>query len=670
MKRRLRVQCLDLNSTGYSIYAQTNCLIFEQFMQFNGSHVKKLMYDCSKVDLLLKICSYCPNLEELSVQWMDFDCYVNHQTLLFLSLDCPYITNLKIYSIDHHFMVEIQNDISWLTRLDFSLNDVLQLWPNLKSIHLPYYSPAKITVSAIRLESITWDGKLFDTLYSHRCSTEEYLELLYPSDAPLKRIDSSIYTPMKPYVIKNLVISYPLMQEITLSIKLSSNEDFQQICNLLSSHCKNLRSLHLNLEFYDTDESFRYFREEVHANSSASTKPMIMSALAHLSLRVLDTNNIHQPLDLKLIGQLSPNIQSLLYYDFRTNNNPDVLIDPSPLFACKSALSKLQLLIHQQFDIMTKISVDCQNLTYLNLGCFGVSEVSDDGLIKSCHHLKTIKFVSYELAIFSFMASLFRYGHPALREVVIACKSSDSSSDVDACDKALFENLKIGGKICCSLRSLTLMDFSPPLIFWEAVHRCLPMIRQLRHINVQAYDFLHSRGFMQLERLHVECKSLASLDSLSSSCLLQLESIEIIVADQQIDLSLSWHALRQRRSSNKNRKLSSSTAAAPGFYPKLRQLCLRRCDEVDDAAIASIAQACPMLYSLSISSRSLTSIGLVAIAQNCQHLDRIRLGDCPRICYEGIASLRSALPMLRFEDLTNCSGLKRSIKPKKSKAKA
>ena len=247
-------------------------------------------------------------------------------------------------------------------------------------------------------------------------------------------------------------------------------------------------------------------------------------------------------------------------------------------------------------------------------------------LVKYCGNLTSIRLNPLTASFGISAADLIQVIHraPRLQQLDLRC-------DLFELDSILLEL----ARHTPSLMRLTMTGFG---ITDFGVQHMMAACTQLRHLSLQCGEGISDASLQHIAsctsltslRLHFLTRANRNLVSEQALRSLLVASAELEELWLQNCLLLSLHSFPE-----------------DGVFSRLTRLNLSECVQMDDVAIDRVAQLCPSLRQLDLSSlNSLSSLSLLHLSVWCLVLEELTLLNCACFEDEGLSQTLSALPLL------------------------
>jgi hypothetical protein len=247
-----------------------------------------------------------------------------------------------------------------------------------------------------------------------------------------------------------------------------------------------------------------------------------------------------------------------------------------------------------------------------------------------------------------------------LTSLQLKIESDDGSSDEES---SVYESGWGLVEICENCQGLVELtvggEISAPLIrtMLQVCSRQLEVLA-IDDTSLRASDFeIIASRCPHLRELHVDSNSVgdAELHVLGAGC----PKLGYVSTKLVTDAGLL--AVARNRSLTSLDVSCNRNVSEPGICsvaacsPLLKDINLRGCDHLTDAALTAIAENCPLLERLTLMWCSpLTDIALIAIGQHCHHLRDLDLSET-RVTHMGLAAIAAGCPLLESLSADQCS---------------
>jgi hypothetical protein len=176
--------------------------------------------------------------------------------------------------------------------------------------------------------------------------------------------------------------------------------------------------------------------------------------------------------------------------------------------------------------------------------------------------------------------------------------------------------------------------------------------------SLRAADFeIIASRCPQLRELHVDSNSVgdAELFVLGAGCPKLGYVPTKLVTDAGL-LAVARNGSLTSLDVSRNRNVSEpGICSVAACSPLLKDINLRGCDHLTDAALTAIAENCPLLERLTLMwCTPLTDITLIAIGQHCHHLRTLDVNETS-VTHVGLAAIAAGCPLLETLCADQCS---------------
>eukprot|EP01032_Pedospumella_encystans_P008068 gene8068-9615_t len=327
-------------------------------------------------------------------------------------------------------------------------------------------------------------------------------------------------------------------------------------------------------------------------------------------------------------------------------------------------------------DPYMKLFVRCGGLKHIDFGSEAHSSFGKIGMF--CSKLQSIKAVHCKGLNDSAIENIAQHCRSNITSVVLrACDDLTSASAIaiaENCPNLTYIDLSYGTtfsersliQLASSCPKLTFINFEGLCnISDKVIATVAANCKQLRFFNIDYYKGMSHNGIdpVALKLIAESCVDVTDFVApdfhykvRQGKAQLQLKGVYTRLPKiRNILLNSPDEMTSLQASGCKYMNDDCIALIAPRFGANLTTLLLAGCEDITDAALAHIAQHCPMLEHLDLSGCPVTDIGVSNLVRFCRHLHTLSLRKCYNLSKGAFLNVARHLPELEKLTLSHTS---------------